>query len=418
MTHREKRKRNIIIALGILAIFALVRMYNKSDKFQVKAEDASFYNIAEAKMETKEKLQDFDYLYGLLEKKYPYFEANEKLNDEDWLKNKKRYRKLIKNTKSDAEFFIAMQSILGELNDPNTHILSSEDFRRNYKLKLEELKEKDELQYLAFYEALTSPFSTYRYQFNGDIDSINLYKEENLETKIIEKYKTAYMKINAMAQGEKLEKDITEIKEFLKEVDSYEKLIIDIRGNSGGSDDYWKKMIELLTDRPLEASYYSLFKEGHRQDRNPYKVEGARVISELDKEVLDNLSEDIKEEYEYYKKYDIKIEPVGETNFKGKIYLLLDEDVSAQAENFASFSKDTSFATLVGETTGGNRMFENIPLLELTNTKFVVSYSRELSINEDGTTNIETKTKPDIEVDASIDEDLDSDKAIQAVLKD
>lgn len=418
MTHREKRKRNIIIALGILAIFALVRMYNKSDKFQVKAEDASAYNIAEAKMETKEKLQDFDYLYGLLEKKYTYFEANEKLNDEDWLKNKKRYRKLIKNTKSDAEFFIAMQSILGELNDPNTHILSSEDFRRNYKLKLEELKEKDELQYLAFYEALTSPFSTYRYQFNGDIDSINLYKEENLETKIIEKDKTAYMKINAMAQSEKLENDIAEIKEFIKEVDSYEKLIIDIRGNSGGGDDYWQNIIGILTDRPLEASYYSLFKEGHRQERNPYKVEGARVISELDKEVLDNLSEDIKEEYEYYKRYDIKIEPVGEEGFKGRLYLLTDKDVSAQAENFASFSKDTSFATLVGEATGGNRMFENIPLLELTNTKFVVSYSRELSINEDGTTNIETKTKPDIEVDASIDEDLDSDKAIQAVLKD
>nr|WP_300005880.1 S41 family peptidase [Tissierella sp.] len=418
MTYREKMKRNLIIALGILFMFGIVMIYNKSDKFKVTAEDAKSYNIAEAKMKKKEKLQDFDYLYNILEKKYTFFEVNQKLNNEDWLKNKRRYRKLIKNTKSDAEFFVAMQRILGELNDPNTHILSSEEFSRNYKAKFEELKREDALEYLAFYEALTSSYSMYRYQFNGDIENIELYEKPNLETKILEKDKTSYIKINAMAKGETLEEDMLKIKEFLKETKIYEKLIIDIRGNKGGSDNYWKNLVGTLTDKPLEASYYSLFKEGHRQDRNPYKVENARVIGELDKDILDKLSEDIKEEYEYYKKYDIKLEPLEDEGFKGKIYLLVDRDVTAQAENFASFAKDTGFAKLVGESTGGNRMLEETPLLELPNTKFVISYSRELSINKDGSLNMQSKTQADIEVDASIDEELNKDKTIEAVIKD
>ena len=240
MTQREKRKRNIIIALIILVIFGGERLYNNQAKFQVKAEDAASYNIAEAKMIKKEKLQDFDYLYKLLEKKYPFFEINERLNGKNWLKNKRQYRKLIKNTKTDAEYFVALQRIVADLNDKNTHVLSSEEFKRNYKSKFEELEKEDALQYLAFYEALTSPYSMYRYQFDGDIDNTELYKEPNLETKILEKDKTAYMKIKSMAKFDTLDNDIDKLKIFLNEVETYEKLIIDIRGNHGGSDIYWK----------------------------------------------------------------------------------------------------------------------------------------------------------------------------------
>ena len=161
-----------------------------------------------------------------------------------------------------------------------------------------------------------------------------------------------------------------------------------------------------------------MFKEGHREDRNPYKVEDARVTSEMDKEILDNLSADIKDEYTYYKSYDISIDPLEDIDFKGDIYLLIDEDLSAQAENFASFSKDTGFAILVGQPTSGNRIFEDIPLLELPNTKFVISYSRELGINKDGSIKRLTKTKPDIEIDSKIDEAFDNDKAVEAVIKD
>ena len=257
----------------------------------------------------------------------------------------------------------------------------------------------------------------YRYLFEG-IENTKLYSVDNLETKVLKDNEIAYMKIKAMAGFEELESDYNKMKIFLKDVEEYDKLIIDIRGNGGGEDDYWKGLVELLTDKPLEAKYYSFFKGGHRFDRDAYKVEGVTTIKQLDDEILKGFPEEIKTDFSFYKINDIKINPLDGINFKSKIYLLVDGDVNSQAENFASFAKDTSFATLVGETTGGNKVFEDIPIIYLRNSKFAVSYSRELGINADGTINMETKTTPNIEVNSTMDEDTNKDKAIQAVIKD
>ena len=48
----------------------------------------------------------------------------------------------------------------------------------------------------------------------------------------------------------------------------------------------------------------------------------------------------------------------------------------------------------------------------------MVQYSREMAMNEDGTINMETKTMPHIQVDPTLNEDFNKDKAIQAVIND
>ncbi len=79
-------------------------------------------------------MQDFEYLYDVLEENYPFFKVNERLYGIDWLGNKRKYKRLIRNTKSDAEFLVAMERILGgDLNDNHVSILDGEDFRRFYK---------------------------------------------------------------------------------------------------------------------------------------------------------------------------------------------------------------------------------------------------------------------------------------------
>lgn len=417
MSQSEKKGFYLVSILAIISIFIALRAYNNRAEVSVVAKEASYYGIVEAEIPTKLKLEDLDYLYEVLDQNYPYFNVNKRLQSKSWSDNKKIHKKLIKNTKNDAEFYVAMERILNDLNDNNVQILSGDDFKWNYKNTYEHLVESDNVNNFAIYGALRNRHVMYRYLFEG-IENTILYSENNLETKILKDNELAYMKIEAMAGFEVLESDYNKIKLFLKDVEEYEKLIIDIRGNSGGEDDYWKRLVELLINKPLEAKYYSFFKGGHRIDRDAYKVEGVTTIKELDDEILKGFPEEVKTDFAFYKINDIKINPLNEINFKGKIYLLVDEDVTSQAENFASFSKDTGFATLVGETTGGNRVFENIPIIYLRNSKLAVSYSRELGINADGTINMEIKTTPDIEVNSTIDEDFNNDKVIQAVIND
>ncbi len=105
-------------------------------------------------------------------------------------------------------------------------------------------------------------------------------------------------------------------------------------------------------------------------------------------------------------------------NFKGDIYLLIDKYVFSSAEKFASFCKDTGFATLIGEPTGGDRVFETIPAMVLPNSGMAVRFSYEMGINQNGTINMETKTIPDIVVDPTPHKNFRKDKCIKAAIKD
>ncbi len=78
-------------------LFTLVACSN--EEITITAEDASVYGIVETNMSIEEKLEDFEYMYTLLEENYPFFEVNKRLHNVDWLKNKKKYENIIKNTK-------------------------------------------------------------------------------------------------------------------------------------------------------------------------------------------------------------------------------------------------------------------------------------------------------------------------------
>lgn len=425
MTRKQERRFIAAIVLIVLLLFMLERVYNNRDEFQVVAKDESYYGIVEAKLLTKEKMQDFEYLYDVLEENYPFFKVNERLYGIDWLGNKRKYKRLIRNTKSDAEFLVAMERILGDLNDNHVSILDGEDFRRFYKSYYLSLAETGNFRDFFWHDTFSSPYVMYRYQFDGNINDVKLYKEPVLETNVLIEDKLAYMRIKKMASFDTAKEDYKKIKEFLKEIEDYPKLIIDIRGNDGGENDYWIDMVKLLADKPLSVEYYSFFKSGHRYKHDPYRVEGLTTIKQLDEKVLAQFPEEVKRDFNYYKTYSIQIEPADidhnlddKIDFRGKIYLLVDRNVYGAAENFAAFAKDTGFATLVGEPTGGGKVFESIPIVFLPNSKFAIRYSRELGLNKDGTINMETKTIPHIQVDATYYEDFNKDKCVQEVIKD
>lgn len=425
MSKRQKRRIIVVILSILLLVFGIERIYNSKEEFNVVAEDASYYGIVEANLTMKEKLKDFEYLYDTFEQNYPFFKVNERLYGIDWLGNKSKYKRMVKNTKNDAEFFVAIDTILKDLIG-HVNIFDGENYRRFRKDYHERFDSPSFQKYLYLYDAFVNPYVAYRYKVDDQIEDIGLFNEPVLETKILIKDELAYMKIKGMAGFDILTADYNEIREFVRDIEDYGKLIIDIRGNGGGYEDYWKNIVGLLADKPLSVRYYSFYKDGHRKGAlEPYKVRGLKAISGLDEEILNQFPEEVKTDFDFYRNCYIGIKPhkyaidyLEPTSFNGKVYLLVDRGVYSASESFAAFVKDSGFGTLVGEPTGGDRVFAEIPIIHLPQTKFVIRYSRELAINADGTINMETKTIPHIHVDPTPHEDFNKDKCIQAVIKD
>ena len=359
-------------------------------------------------------LKKYDYLYNLLEEYYPYFVVNERSNDIDWFANKNIYKRILKNTKNDAEYYVALDKILGDLNDSDTYVLDGEMYRRFLKH-----------YYPDKATILTNVRTMGRYHLYEGLSGIKLDPNNDfifhngpvLDTKKLIENELAYMKIESMSDYH-LEEDYPKIREFLIEVEDYDKLIIDIRGNSGWADEYWMNIVGLLIDEVHSAEYYSFFKENPRTSTEVFKLENITVIRDLEREILDRFPPEIETYLNFYKVNTIEIEARTEVNFQGKVYLLVDEEVRSSAEKFAAFSKDTGFATLVGDKTGGGMIFDEVPMYNLPYGGFLVRYSREMAMNSDGTINMEEKTSPHIMVnDTSYSEDFTEDKCVQAVIE-
>lgn len=415
LTKREKKRIAGIVLLIILVIIGIERLYNSRDEFQTIAEDVEYYGIVDAGFTSREKIKEFEYLCGLLEENYPFFNVNERVNNINWLENKSKYKRILRNTDGDVEYLAALNNILKDLNDNNTFILTGDTYRLYYKHYYPD--RNDIFHY---------PRSVGRYMFDFDLNNIELNQHENfvfhdgpvLDTKVLVENELAYMKIKGMSYY-RLEEDYPKIINFLKYVEGYEKLIIDIRGNRGGLDEYWMKVVELLIDDVHRAEYYSFFKQKAKTPLDPFKISNMTTIKNLDEKVLEKFPPEVKADFNYYKVNLLEMNPNSDVNFKGKVYLLVDEEVYGSAEKFAAFAKDTGFATLVGETTGGGMTFEEVPMGNMYYGGFIVSYSRELVINSDGTINVETKTTPHIVIDDTTpDKDLSEDKCIQAVIDD
>ena len=84
--------------------------------------------------------------------------------------------------------------------------------------------------------------------------------------------------------------------------------------------------------------------------------------------------------------------------FSGKFWLLVSPRVYSASEYFAVLCKDTGFATLVGQTTGGDGIGIDPMICVLPNSGIVYQFTTVYGLNLDGSNNEETGTEPDIVV--------------------
>ena len=209
-----------------------------------------------------------------------------------------------------------------------------------------------------------------------------------------------YMKISTFSSSAWTDDVYGAVSEFLSSIGDEENLIIDVRGNQGGSMEPWLSMISALTCETLTCNMFLAAKSGSLNlALNPRLGSSLGTVYEDDswREDFPYIQPEYVNGMDMLFKYTMTAEPADESaGFYGKIWVLVDEWCYSATDNFAVFCKDTGFATLVGTTTGGNGIGAQPHVMVLPYSGLVVYYEPYLSFNPDGTCNGIRGTQPDV----------------------
>ena len=199
--------------------------------------------------------------------------------------------------------------------------------------------------------------------------------------------------------------DNKKLRAFYTEIKDYPYLIIDIRGNGGGSDYYWQKnILEPLLKQKIKVNSYII----HREDSFVKRFFQARLglgnyflrRSKLDLEKLPALPPEVlTDEFADPVQFSYIVSPRQPVGFKGQVFLLIDEGVYSAAETFAMVAKASGFAYLVGTNTGGDGPGFDPIFFTLPNSKLVIRMSASMGLNPNGAANEEYQTRPDLYVE-------------------
>ncbi|MDZ4993461.1 peptidase [Clostridium perfringens] len=378
----------------------------------------------------EQRIEDFNYLYKTIEENYPFLEVNKRVNNIDWLSKKEEYLQRVKNTTNDNEFLLVLYSILSDLNNGHTNMITDSSqfryFREIYSMN-KGWQKKVQLPVLNNEKALA------RYNIDKD-EKVEVLEQgkggkiegiSNASVKDVVEGKIGYIYIPQMISYYNMGKDIELIDDYLNKIKEYQALVIDIRGNSGGDSYYWMSyLVPKLIDEVYKNTTYNFLKDGdvinnYLKKSKSKSYTGFGEVKDLDTSTLVNLPVEVEEDFKYYSKSIMEITPKEDSiKFKGNIYLLVDKWVYSSSETFASFAKQTGFATLIGERTGGDGIGSD-PLLDmLPNSGYVFRFSKDMGVTADGTSNEEFKTEPDYAIEyAGKTGDFENDYCIKKILE-
>ena len=191
---------------------------------------------------------------------------------------------------------------------------------------------------------------------------------------------------NADAYGE-------QVLEFYEQIEDFDHLIIDIRGNTGGFYTKWINGIvqPLIHDQVLHEQFFA------------YKT--GEYVSQTQSYILDTIvpkdefsylpPEVYEDDYRIHKNW-MTYEPMGEFDFNGDIVLLVDNMVYSAAEGFATFCKEFDFATIYGTPTGGDGIILRPLNFVLPNSKLMINAASAIGLDYTGNANEEVRTQPDV----------------------
>lgn len=211
---------------------------------------------------TKEQMrEDFEAMVRIIKDNYPFLQVNQRVHHIDWLQNVARYEQFVLQANTDQEFRDKMNTVLSDLNNGHTYFLDKSSYE-NMKRTYADIKGRE-----LWHQKLNQPHVEARYSGTWDAKS-GLSRGSVFGgwsalpmTRILEEGKLAYLSISSLPH-ERVEEDNEMLAPFLEEIRSYDALIIDIRGNGGGSTSYWGMLVPKLMKEPLTSVSYFLFRKG------------------------------------------------------------------------------------------------------------------------------------------------------------
>lgn len=442
----HKNRIKILLSITIVTFFAtgcIIYGLNFT-KYTFVNEIPRLYSVElnkSDKMTPKEVKADFDYFMNIIKNDYPYLEINQRLNGVDFLNNEDRYWLMIKNVKTKIEFAEKLKEIIRDLNCGHADLISIKDQSKTrdmyYKVYSDVVKNggvkgtmykpwvdtlrKKESQVL--YGSLPSIVDSKDQSESAKTENQEEIYPNNIKSMVIENEKIVYIKIHTFSYfNEEIDRPI--ISEFIKKHTNAKALIIDIRENGGGSTDYFKNLlVEPLLKKPLSITRYNLIRTGANNKvyieaitkANPGTV---KEISELDPRKFPEAGPEVFTKFDKYISNAVTYAPKNSLGYSGNIYVLVSGRVYSASEGFASFCKDTGFATLIGQQTGGDGFGIDPALFCLPNSGIIGRYPLQYGMTPSGEASEEVKTQPDYIIDnITVMENIMMDKCIQKVIE-
>lgn len=246
-------------------------------------------------------------------------------------------------------------------------------------------------------------------QASGKIrrDFMYLYEDE-----------TAYLRIGSLARSR-----TDELKAVIhwleREENEISNLIIDLRGNMGGTGD---NVLLGVLDKvfPVEMTtgreFYLPYTEWNRSlmERNDGMVADETKLSyRVPKEIEDG-------NYYYHKKEERRVG--SRKNKRYTIYVLVNGETASAADWLAHYLREYMNAVIVGQNTGGEGLSESPAYTLLPNSGLLVSYFDSYAENSKGRSNSVYGTEPDYYVENTIEdvlapENREKEKSMQALME-
>ena len=240
-----------------------------------------------------------------------------------------------------------------------------------------------------FLDRLAAGFCEWRNPFNGKVQIVSFARARAAVF-----WSVAPFRISSFPLDHYWE-DSAILDYLYRQAKNYPNLILDIRGNGGGSDRYWQDLIVAPNAKELARSQrYFLFQDSGlvRAYREANGIPAQPLTSESPAPLNRYLGQ-----FSHYTA-DVTAFEIASHPYPGKIWVLVDEGVYSAAENFVAFCKNTGFATLVGEATGGDGGIADPILVSLPESGLLLRFSVFYGINADGTGNEAAGTQPDLSV--------------------